>query len=714
MDDIFEIQAGSSAPVSITSDGSHLKGWPPARFGPIPGLKLHCPKLQFGNALKHIDAGNSITFSRQSDQIIDQKRICPLLLCWAAQKPSDKDHEYLLLPPSPHPKDVSSSSPTNWIDDGGFKYPSDRIFIRKSYEDISDLILEEAARHPMEDGANMVLSGTSGTGKSFFSRYFVWRLLHPMEGGNVPETIVWRHKQGGSTGCMYHCGRFYMINQIEEFVSDVYCGNLLNSKDAWLIFDGEPPRDIPLCKCLVISSPGDLYKDHPHIKQFRRITQLRVYLPTWKLEELLEVSRVIHGFDTNKLADIVDRFKFFGGIARYVLQQGYAIGDPALTDPIKEALNTKAVLKVVSEVGTEDVDQTKASGVLIHLIPGETYRTIRYEWGSFYIMEQAWKSLFIVSKDKVQTLIAVGSELHLGTLFGMLFEPWFHTRISEQGYTGRLRKLTTGRELMENKKKKRNALGILKDNLGITEHIIPAARRHKFFEVEEIVEGRYNVPTNPNFPAIDSLWPSRGEMYQVTSTESHEIKTEALPVLRKIFANWLATNQTAKFIFVVPPSRFMSYTIQRYIEPKPKSKEGSAAAKEVTKELKKMTGGENPQAETLKAGEHIKVPTKKQSTVNLPKVPQKEAVESRPTTKLRNKKSRARLMAMKNQEDTGDKEKDEEVDPSTMVKVDWIEQFVLEMDVNPLHDSMVMKLWEEKEKKSGLGNTLSALGGKKK
>ena len=293
-----------------------------------------------------------------------------------------------MFPPTVAPTDSSRRNPTHWIDDGGFKYPSNRIFIRKSYEDIGALILEEALRHSIEDGADMVLSGTSGVGKSFFSRYFVWRLLHPTVGMNVPETIVWRYKQGGNTGCMYHLGRLYMINQIEEFVSDVYCGNLLNSKDAWLIFDGEPPRDIPLCKCLVISSPRNLYKDIPHIKQFRRSTQFKLYIPPWDLEELWEVSRVIHGSDIDHLEEIVNRYKMFGGIARYVLQQGYAIGDPVRTDPIKDMLNTKSVLKTVTEVGTQDIDPTKTSGVLIHIIPDETYRTMSYEWGSFHIMEQ--------------------------------------------------------------------------------------------------------------------------------------------------------------------------------------------------------------------------------------------------------------------------------------------------------------------------------------
>jgi hypothetical protein len=91
--------------------------------------------------------------------------------------------------------------------------------------------------------------------------------------------------------------------------------------------------------------------------------------------------------------------------------------------------------------------------------------------------------------------------------------------------------------------------------------------------------------------------------------------------------------------------------------------------------------------------------------VKLSKVVENEDVESRPWRKLRSKKSRVSLVEVKNrEEDIGDK-KEDEVDPSTTT-VDWIEQYVLEMDVNPLHDAMVMQIWEETEKKSMLRNPL--------
>jgi hypothetical protein len=71
--------------------------WPPTCFISVSALKLGSPKLQSGKYLKHIDISN-IMAPLQSDEIVNQKRTCSLLLCPAAQKMSSGDYEHLLLP----------------------------------------------------------------------------------------------------------------------------------------------------------------------------------------------------------------------------------------------------------------------------------------------------------------------------------------------------------------------------------------------------------------------------------------------------------------------------------------------------------------------------------------------------------------------------------------------------------------------------------------
>jgi hypothetical protein len=146
-----------------------------------------------------------------------------------------------------------------------------------------------------------------------------------------------------------------------------------------------------------------------------------------------------------------------------------------------------------------------------------------------------------------------------------------------------------------------------------------------------------------------------------------------------------ATNKTVKLIFVVPPSRFETYTLQRYVEPKSKKgAKGAAVAKEVVKEFKT---------------DEQKVLAKKKSAVKLSKVVENEDDESGHRRKLSSKKSKASF--------------EDEVDPSTAT-VDWIEQFVLEMDVNPLRDAISLKVQEEQEKKKfKMLNPLDMIPGKK-
>jgi hypothetical protein len=60
------------------------------------------------------------------------------------------------------------------------------LFIKKSYKDLTNPILGEASSHGFDEEDQLLLPGTSGIGKSFFIRYFVWRLLHPLPAVDAP------------------------------------------------------------------------------------------------------------------------------------------------------------------------------------------------------------------------------------------------------------------------------------------------------------------------------------------------------------------------------------------------------------------------------------------------------------------------------------------------------------------------------------------------
>ena len=657
----FSVGPPTLAAFEPENSQTHLVGWPPATFGQVPQLRNDTERLGKSEILHPIENG-TLCPSSDSEQVVRVKEKCPLLLCWAAQYLKEDGSEYLVLPPSVG-KDGNLVA-TYWIDDGGLKYPSDGIYVRQAYKDIADLILEEASKHDDGEEVRMILSGTSGIGKSFFIRLLIWKLLHPPHGVDVPDTIVWRNKQAGTKGCLYHLGHFYMIDDIVKFIASNACGELVDKRNAWIIYDGDAPQDSNICRTLVISSPGNLFKDAPHVKQFRKSAFFRVYLPVWSLDELLMVATRIHGATEENRNDIVERYKRFGGVARYVLQDGFTFDDPQKTDPIKEALNPVSVVQAIGEFQSGQVDNTKSSGVLVHLIPDENYRQFRYEWGSTYIMEKSFEQLFKISKKNVQTMLVSAEGLHTGTFYGILFEPWFHARIADYGYTGRFRKLTTGWALNTATKKKRGLFGTSKEDinpLDIQEHRIPRSSAHTFYYKTEIDPDGYNVPCDPTFASLDSFYPSRGEIYQVTSAERHPIKTENLSFVRPYFAEYLSRNDKVKFIFVVPPKNFESFTIQPFHDPAQRKHEKDDDKKPAKKESGKGKGVERPETST---------------------------------------KAKVRTLKIE-KEELGE-------DPSTLFDSTWIEQWVLEMDVNPLTDALRMKIREEakKQKKDKTSGTL--------
>ena len=540
----------------------------------------------------------------------------------------------------------------------------------------------------------MILSGPSGTGKSFFTKYFVWTLLHPPQDTvAIPDIIIWKNVQGGDNGDIYYLGRFYSVDDVPSFVRSSNCKDLVYQKNAWVIYDGEPPRDPPNCKCLVTSSPGNLYLDSSHVKQSRKGTFFNVYLPPWTMAEII----AIHGVDSAGMVDIITRYKEFGGIARYVLNGGYSSTDPTLKNPIKDALSMSSIMRALDDVGSRHIDHATTSGVIVHLIPDKSYRSYTYEWGSTHIMMQAFDTLFKITRREVECFIVTGEGLHLGTLYGLLFEPLFHRRITEQGYSGRIRKLKTGREMQGITVRKRNHLGMMVD---ISKYTIPRMKQNPFFYRKQIIDDCYNVPIEPNYEAVDSLCPARGEIFQVTSKESHPIKTKNLSLLRPLFDDFLALNpsQKVKFIFVVPPDRFETYATQTYVSPLVKNQKTQKGESGKTKD--------DPKAE--KPGDHTKERQKEEAKMQGEK---KKQVKKKITSLKKKSKREAQEMKREKRivgepvdkeerggegEWTGNDDMDEleeEFDAS------WLEQWVLEMNVDPLTDAIAARNLAEKKQK---------------
>jgi len=249
-------------------------------------------------------------------------------------------------------------------------------------------------------------------------------------------------------------------------------------------------------------------------------------------------------------------------------------------------------------------------------------------------MLHVFHQIFRVTKSSIQVQIKIGGSISgAGGLYGTLFEPWFHNRITERGYMGRFRELEKAPD-GNSAAARRNLLGRIKS----TKYKIPILPQNRFYHVSEIQPEKYNIPLNKNFPMIDSLCPARGEMFQVTWSENHRIKAQYLMSLKPKFKQFLKDNpnKKVKMIFVVPPHNFNTFRRQSYL--------GLAAADPPT----------DPTSNTTQALQ----PKKKSSSFNV----------------------RSKTTKTKATESAGGTTEDE--------IESWIVQCVLDMDVNPLEEAL--------------------------
>jgi hypothetical protein len=513
-----------------------------------------------------------------SDDLVDGSCDNPLLTIWSAEMKVIGGFKYLVLPPT-----GPNAEESKWLDDHHPGYPSNKLLVRKSYEEASTIFVGENLKLPRR-ASHLALGGTSGLGKTFFYRYIIWRLLHPdgIEVTKVPKTIfLWTNPKEWK-GYLYHEGSFYSITSIGSFLSTTLAQNMFNRRDAWMICDGAPPTTYMQCPIVVSSSPDNFQSnDVTDSKKFFKTANCKVYLPPWSAEEVWETAKTIYELTDADEPQLMEKFTMYGGIARSLF-----LNFRTPNQPLRNIFRLTDVTTAINEVGSTDLNHQKVSGIILHLVPDNSLRQISYQWGSTAIMETAFETMFKVSKSKIVTFLHAGIGLHLGTFYGLLFEPYFHARVTQQGYSGRIRKLTTSitaasqdtsvRPPVTNsaatERTKRSWYGAKKLETGDYTHSIPVQRLHHFHLHTDIQPDKYNIPDRKNFAAVDAIAPALGEMYQIISADSHSIKGMHLRPLKKAFEKYLAAGERVKLIFVVPPSRFEKYKAQTYIFPGTKDK----------------------------------------------------------------------------------------------------------------------------------------------
>ena len=373
-------------------------------------------------------------------------------------------------------------------------------------------------------------------------------------------------------------------------------------------------------------------------------------------------------------------------------------------------LSVNALIRAFDDVESSNLDHGSTSGVLVHLIPDTpAYNSFTYHWGSTYIMMKSFDKLFRVKQKEIDCLIVTRKSLYMDTLYGLLFEPWFHRRVCVQGYSGRIRKLKPGREMKGITTRRRNNLGILVDNLGITKYNIPRLDENKFFYRKHIRPECYNTPTSPNYEGLDSLCPLRGEIFQLTAGQSHPVKTKNLSLLRPLFEDFLQMNPTekVKFIFVVPPYRFETFAQQSYISPLKYGQRDVDKSSTISQDIKsKVKSKEEKKFEMQRS-----VDKKKEVKKRL--IELKKEAKRKEQEKIKEKRKRKERKVEDSENGEEEEEDDtiyvndaDESDPAWAELTEeveqefdhsWLEQWVLEMNVDPLTDAIAARNLTEKK-----------------
>ena len=444
-----------------------------------------------------------------------------------------------------------------------------------------------------------------------------------------------------------------------------------------MIYDGDIPPENPRCKTVVITSPGNLTKDKKGAKAFYESTPFEIYFPTWSFDECEVVAKSIYNYDAINLNIIRGRYIRYGGIPRFVLEWHQTKPD---ANPLRNAVVSADIHKAVNDLGSSEFDHQAVSGKIIHLIPSADFRTFTYEWASTEIMEICFERLFSISRWKIQCLLNSGQGLYMGTLYGILFEPWFHRKIAKQGLNVKVRPL----EVEPSQTRKRRLLQIGSGSSDEVTMKWPPQKENRFFDYQEIDCLAYNVPHVTNFPAVDSFCPSRGELFQITAAEKHDIKAAKLGLLKPYFKQFLASGAKAKLYFVVPPYRYNTFKAQRYIYPSAASTESTS----VTQPESEATPLETNETPATALASPAATPTKSKAKTKVVKHRRKpKALASSAAIALsaEHETSTATIpqaAGMTVPAATKLDIKDKPVSP------DWIEQWVMELDVNPLSAAM--------------------------
>ena len=287
--------------------------------------------------------------------------------------------------------------------DGVNKGPS-KLFVRKCYNELTDVIFGELFIGKGEDGKNIVLTGTPGVGKTEFRNYVVYNLLQKMKNDKTKNYTIVLHGTPGDkaqTFIKISLNSDRTSPNAEIILSNAAnkshlktCDNLIYLVD---VSKGDSNDMIALGPghTVLITSPNkSSYKDLAKEKC------VIIYMPLWSLNEMKMAQKACNWIDRNDEVSLADIVKDYGGIPRAYLEEKYP-------SKVKEAINFINMDAYTKSIGGEmDKDNEICHKLVHYFVDGSNYKSLpKLNFGTDYLLLKAVDRYVELMQDKIDDVV---------------------------------------------------------------------------------------------------------------------------------------------------------------------------------------------------------------------------------------------------------------------------------------------------------------------
>ena len=417
-----------------------------------------------------------------------------------------------------------------------------KLYVRESYKSLYQDITSRFKDDPSLPSPNrIVVTGTSGIGKSAFLVYFMARLLWESD-PETPPIVIFQEKHGSNC---YVCGGITTLRcgDIDEFQS------FLCLPETWYLVDSSTEPNLDSARTIISASPKTLFD----YKEVMKEVVWSYYLAPWNKDELDKCRSQISEFSRITPEFMDSLYDKIGGIPRYVLQKPFESlvlfpddldrAEGEAYGLIQKAIDQVTDATVYIQCFSKAEDSLAISSRILHRWPTDDHRDFEFRWASEHIRNaihdklgrQSWKNVL----EKI--IRGEGGE-------GLLFEVYVTHILRKGGYTFEIK------ELVENA-----TPSVLK----IPEQpIVNYYRKAADFSELGKNKGTLYIPDILNFPCIDAAL-GADKLFQMTTSQDHPIKQtqfkEIIDAIRKGFGG------TLNLYFVVPEKRFENFKRQNYL-----------------------------------------------------------------------------------------------------------------------------------------------------